>query len=146
MRPAILATLLLALGAEFAAAQVPVPGGPFPNAGPPLLLRLVGVIETAQDRARGKGFTVVPIGFYGSDARRWIGVEEARTFGGDQPLDGKDVLAIVAPFTPNFIVAGAESVVSRLRDAPAGSSVRVEGLVDLGSRTYLLRNVTVTGG
>ena len=66
---------------------------------------------------------------------------KARTSGGDQPLDGRDVLAAVAPVMPNLLVAGTRDVVARLRDAPDGSAVHVEGLVNLGSRTYELRRV-----
>jgi hypothetical protein len=127
--------LLLSAGA---AAQV---RAPLPNVGPPLLLQLEGVVEATPAAARGKGFGVTSFGFVGSDARRWLAVTKARTVGGDQPLDGKDVLALVAPFTPNFLVAGPEDLVAQLRDAPPGTAVRVEGLVDRGARTYYLRRV-----
>ena len=136
--------VVLLLACVGALAQLP-PSGPLPNVGPPLLLRLEGVIETTPEAARGKGFTVTSLGFLGSDARRWLAVNRARTVGGDNALDGKDVLALVAPFTPNLLVAGADEVVSRLRDAPPGSEILVEGLVDRGSRTYHLRRVE-TGG
>jgi len=122
-------------------AQIP----PLPNVGPPLLLRLDGVIEASADAARGKGFTVTSLGFLGTDARRWLGVTDARTVGGDNALDGKDVLALVAPFTPNLLVAGPEELLRQLRDAPPGSHVRVEGLVDRGSRTYYLRRIESGG-
>jgi len=116
--------------------------GPLPNVGPPLLLRLEGKIETSPDAARRTGFAVVSLGFPSDrSAQRWLGVTEARTFGGDQFLDGKDVLALVAPFSPNLLVVGPEKQVSALRDAPPGTDVRVEGLVDRGARTYYLRKV-----
>ncbi|HJQ84229.1 MAG TPA: hypothetical protein VKA21_09150 [Candidatus Binatia bacterium] len=111
--------------------------------GPPLLLRLEGVIEPTRAAAEGKGFAVVSLGFRGSDAQRWLAVTEARTVGGDHPLDGKDVLALVAPFTPNLLVTGSDDAVTRLRDAPADARVVVEGLVDQSARTYLLRRVDV---
>jgi hypothetical protein len=120
-----------------------VPAGERAPSGPaqPLLLRLEGVIATTADEARGKGFTVTSLGFAGDDAHRWLAVTEARTFGGDQSLDGKDVLALVDPFTPNFLVAGPTDLVARLRDLRPGTAVRIEGLVSRSSRTLYLRRV-----
>ena len=133
----------LAVTASAVAQHVP----PLP-AGPPLLLRLEGVIQLTKPAAERTGSTVASFAFAGAPARetRWLGVTKARTFGGDQPLDGKDVLAAVAPFTPNFLVVGPKELVARLRDAPAGTAVRVEGLVHRGSRTYLLRRVEHDAG
>jgi hypothetical protein len=133
--------LLIGLCASGLASAQRIPSGPFPSVGPPLLLRLEGTIEHSAEAARGKGFTVTSLGFLGSDARRWLAVTKARTFGGDQPLDGKDVLALVAPFTPNFLVTGPRPLLDRLLEAPPGTPVRIEGLVDRGSRTYQLRTV-----
>ena len=118
---------------------------PLPNVGPPLLLELEGTIEPTAARARDKGFAAASLGFAGSDVTRWLAVTKARTTGGDQPLDGKDVLAALAPFTPTLLVAGTPELVARLRDAPSGSTVRVEGLVDRGARTYYVRRVEVDG-
>ena len=125
-----------------AAQRVPGVAGPFPG-GPPLLLKLEGVIQTTNAAAQRTGFTVTSLAFAGgrTDEQRWLGVTKARTVGGDQPLDGKDVLAVVAPFTPNFLVVGPKELVARLRDAPPGTAVRVEGLVNRGARTYFLRRV-----
>ena len=64
-----------------------------------------------------------------------------RTVGGDQVLNGQDVLAAVAPFAPNLFVVGPDDLLARLRDAPPGTAVRVEGIVNRGSRTYFLRRV-----
>jgi hypothetical protein len=139
-RVPVVALALLAMAAGVAAQ-----GGarPLPNAGPPLLLKLEGVIQPSKAAATGIGFTVTSFAFLGgkSQTERWLGVTKARTVGGDQPLDGKDVLAVVAPFTPNFLVVGPKDLVAQLRDAPPGTAVRIEGLVNRGSRTYFLRRV-----
>ena len=118
---------LLAMAAVAAAQRVPGISGPFPG-GPPLLLKLEGVIQPTRAAAQRTGFTVTSLAFAGgsTDERRWLGVTKARTVGGDQPLDGKDVLAVVAPFTPNFLVVGAKDLVAQLRDAPPGTAVRVK--------------------
>jgi hypothetical protein len=145
MRSAI-ALVVCVLGSFWAAtasAGVGVPGPPFPNVRAPLLLRLEGVLERTPAAAREYGFTVVALGFLGTedDDRRWLGVTDARTFGGDQPLDGKDVLKAVAPFTPNLIVAGPRPMTDRVRSLPPGTRVVLEGLVDRAARTYYLRSV-----
>jgi len=49
---------------------------------------------------------------------------------------------VVAPFQPNLLVAGSADVVAELRDAPPGTSLTIEGLVDGDSRVYYLRSVT----
>jgi hypothetical protein len=120
---------------------------PLPNAGPPLILQLEGILQPTKDAARASGFDVASIGFLGQgrERDRWLGVTKARTIGGDHPLDGRDVLAIVAPFQPNLLVTGPPEVVARLSDAPSGSRVSLEGLVDRGARTYYLRAADVAG-
>ena len=137
--PLALLALVAAGGVLAARAGVEPPAAP----APPLILRLEGVIHHTKAGATGSGFTAVSLGFLGgtSDVQRWLGVTKARTLGGDQALNGKDVLALVAPYTPNFLVVGPEKVMERLRDAPAGTPVRVEGLVHRGSRTFYLRRV-----
>jgi len=146
-RLAIVALALLATAAGAAAQRAPGVPGPLPG-GPPLLLKLEGVIQPTEAAAKRTGFTVTSLAFLGAktEAQRWLGVTKARTVGGDQPLDGKDVLAVVAPFTPNFLVVGPEALVAQLRDAPPGTAVRIEGLVNGGSRTYFLRRVERDAG
>jgi hypothetical protein len=138
---AALVLIAFALGAGGLADAQRVPSGPVPSVAPPLLLRLEGVIEPSAEAARGKGFTITSLGFLGGDERRWLAVTKARTVGGDQPLDGKDVLALVDPFTPNFLVTGSRALLDRLLEAAPDTPVRIEGLVDRGSRTYQLRTV-----
>jgi hypothetical protein len=118
---------------------------PLPNVGPPLLLRLDGVIVPSKDAARGVGFAAVSFGFLGVEESgpHWLAVTDARTVGGDHPLLGKDVLDILAPFTPNLYIPGPPELAQRLRELAPGTPVRLEGLVDRGSRTYLLRQVEV---
>ncbi len=61
------------------------------------------------------------LAFAGKSAeQRWLGVTKVRTVGGDQVLNGQDVLAAVAPFAPNLFVVGPDDLLARLRDAPPG--------------------------
>ena len=139
--------LIAALVAGDAAWGVPVSPGPFPSGGP-IILRLEGVIEPTPDASkRAGGFTVASFAFLGdhSEESRWLSVTDARTVGTDIAVDGKDVLEAVAPFEPNLLVAGMADVVADMRDAPPGTALRVEGLVEPGSRIYYLRSVVSEG-
>jgi hypothetical protein len=113
--------------------------------GPLPLLRLEGVMQASATPRAEAAFTVASLGFLGdhADTRRWLGVTRARTVGGDQPLDGKDVLQSLSPFDPNLLVTGQPAMVGQLRDVPPGTKVEVEGLFDRGGRTFYLRRVTV---
>jgi len=116
---------------------------PTPNVGPPLLLRLEGIREPTRAAARQVGFTAVSYGFVGDGLRLWLAVNDARTVGGDQPINGKDVLEAASPYTPSFLVAGDPGLVGALRGSAIGAPLVIEGLVIRGSRTYLLRHVQV---
>ena len=137
--------LAAALAATLAAAPVATaqPRGAWPNISPPILLQLEGTIHDGAEAARKAGFTMLSVGFYGYDAQRYLGVDDARTVGPETALDGKDVLAEVAPLHPNLLVTGPPAMVRTLLDLPQGKRVRTEGLVMGGSRTYYLRSVEV---
>ena len=114
---------------------------PSPQLGPALLLRLDGIITTDRAVAEKAGYTVASFAFlgHGAEADRLLGVTEARTVGGDVAASGQDVLNAVAPFTPNFLASGSPAMVKALLALPDGTAVRIEGLVDRGSRTFLVR-------
>jgi hypothetical protein len=115
---------------------------PAPRLGPALLLRLDGVLTTNRADAEKAGFTATSFAFlgHGKDANRWLGVTDARTVGGDVPVLGKDVLDAVAPFDPSFIATGDPAQVKSLLALPPGTAIRIEGLVDRGSRTFMIRS------
>jgi hypothetical protein len=115
------------------------------NLGPPLILRLEGVLETTPEAARGAGIDVVSMQVLGGDDTRlrYLGATDARTIGGDNALFGKDVLAIVAPFAPNLLLTGPPAMLERIEQLPPHSHVVLEGLVNRGGRTYYLRKVEV---
>jgi hypothetical protein len=106
----------------------------------PIILRLLGHFAPDRERAQAEGVDAVMIAV--DDVQRWFAVDRARTIG-DHALDGRDVLALLAPTTPNLIAVGADDLRRRLRDAPPGTPVEIEGLVERGSHTYLLRRATV---
>jgi hypothetical protein len=129
--------IVLAAGRALAGVE---PG--LPNVGPPLILRLDGVITAQRERLPGT-FTVVSLGLLGGrhEVRRWLAVTTARTIGGDNALLGRDVIERVAPLEPNFLVVGPRALLARVRKAPPGTRLRLEGLVSVMSRTWMLRDV-----
>src|SRR3989442_15326885 len=112
-RFSIAVVALLATATGSAAQHVP----PFPATGPPLLLKLEGVIQPTKAAAERTGFTGTSLAFAGAPTgeQRWLRVTKARTGGGEQPLGGKDGRAGVAPFTPNFLVGGPRGRLAPLR-------------------------------
>jgi hypothetical protein len=106
-----------------------------------LLLRIEGVLQTTRAAATS-GFTVVSMRFLDGDGgARFLAVDDVRTIGGDQFVNGKDVLDALAPFDPNLLITGPPDRVAGLRKLAPGTIVRLEGLVDRGSRTFHLRDV-----
>ncbi len=148
MRLVLNTALVFFAAASVASAQRSGGLGPLQNAEQPLLLRLEGVIQPTKAAARRSGFTVTSLGFAHASAEdeRWLGVTKVRTVGGDQVLNGQDVLNAVAPFEPNLFVVGPDDLLAKLRDAPPGTAVRVEGIVTRSSRTYFLRRVEPGAG
>src|SRR5262249_18813469 len=114
--PAIIAIVLLILspGSARAGSVPPI------DLGPPLILRLDGALEATAQAARGPGIDVVSMRSLGGGdtTLRYLGASDARTIGGDHFLFGKDVLAMVAPFWPNFLLTGPPAMLDRIAQLP----------------------------
>ena len=107
----------------------------------PLILQLQGFFAADRVAAQARGADALIMRIGNDD--RWFSAVRARTVGGDQPLDGRDVIAMLAPIQPNLIARGARELCDRLASAAVGEAVDMEGLVDRGSHSYLLRTVRV---
>jgi len=107
----------------------------------PIILQLEGFFAADRASAQLRGADAVLVRVASSE--RWFSAVRARTVGGDQPLDGRDVLARLAPIQPNLNAVGARDLCERLAGATDGTPVAIEGLIDLGSHSYLLRSVGV---
>jgi hypothetical protein len=115
---------------------------PWPMVSPPILLRLEGGFHQTAEAARKEGFAVLSVGFEGREGvQRWFAVDDARTVGADTALDGKDVLADLAPLWPNMVITGPPAMVESVVRLPDGERVRMEALVRRGARTFYLRSV-----
>jgi hypothetical protein len=106
----------------------------------PLVLQLTGRFVPDRVHARAGGADALMIRV--ADRNRWFAAVLARTTG-DAPVSGRTVLDALAPIEPNLIARGPEDLANRLGDARDGATVRMEGIVDRGSRTYLLRTVEI---
>ena len=111
------------------------------NVGPPLQLRLEGSFAPDRAHALAGGSDAIRMTIGRHD--RWFAARVARTVGGDQPRSGRDVLNALAPFETSMHVVGSSDLVRRIDDAPEGVPMSVEGLVDIESRSYLLRAVVI---
>jgi hypothetical protein len=112
--------------------------------GKPLLLRLEGDLHANLAQAREKSPDVATLGFLDGDGgKKFLGIEKARTIGADQGTFAKDVLNDLKPFDPNLLLTGPGDLLERIRNAPVGTRVVLEGLLDRGQHTYLLRDVQV---
>jgi hypothetical protein len=110
----------------------------------PLILRLEGRFASDRGGALANGRDVLSIRI--ADRDRWLTVDRATTVSGDHPLNGRDVLNLLAPLQPNLIIVGTQSLRDRLATAADGVPVSLEGLVETGSRTLLLRDAQVKTG
>jgi hypothetical protein len=117
---------------------VPASAREFPVIPQPLVLRLRGRIAPERAAARAQSPDVV--GLRLGDQTRWLAVDEAVTVP-DHALSGRAVLNLLQPFQSTLVVAGARDLRARLAEASFGEILTVEGVVDRGSRTYLLRDV-----
>jgi len=105
----------------------------------PIILRLEGHFTADRATARVEGVDAIEIRV--GDVERWFAVDSARNMNAMVTVSGRAVLAALAPIQPTLTAVGDARLRQRLSDSPAGAAIRVEGLVDRGSRTYLLREV-----
>ena len=109
---------------------------------PPIVLRFEGSFAADRERARADGADAV--GMRIGENRRWFSARDVRTVGGDPGVSARTILNALAPYD-EILVVGDASLRQRLAEASPGTRVRVDGLIDAGARTYLLRDVVVVG-
>jgi hypothetical protein len=115
----------------------------FPVVPKPIILRLTGSFAPDRDAARAHSPDV--IGLRVGDDVRWLAIDRVDTVSGDPPLSGRAVLGMLAPLQSTLTAVGASGLRERLASTPMGASLTVEGLVDRGSQTLLLRDVRTDG-
>jgi hypothetical protein len=109
------------------------------------LLTVTGQVAGDEKAARQIGYDAISIGFTGqaADRRVWIGVVTARAWDGDA-FRGKEILDGLDPYNPSLIAAGKAAVLAKLQQAPVGSRIVIEGLIDPSARLYQVGSVKTT--
>ena len=109
------------------------------------VLTIHGTVAADRKAAEKIGYDAILIGFTGAppDAARWVGVVEAEAGGVDAFL-GKELLDQLDGYSPNLLAAGKPAALAPLRNAATGSRVVLSGVLDPGSRMFLVGNVKVT--
>jgi hypothetical protein len=133
----LLLAVLVALPTTRLWAQ-PAPGGTLPYT-------LEGVVAKNQAGAQEAGWFGISVGFVGDDKtpERWIGVTSFLDWNGD-PFLGRQVLRALMPNDPTLLFDGPPALLKQLKSAPAGSKVTARGMLNGGSRNFMVSGLTVT--
>jgi hypothetical protein len=132
------ASLLLAIAALWprAAAAQPIPLGTE-------IYTLEGIVAKDQADGREVGWFAISVGVVGDAApARWIGLTAFLDWRQD-PFAGRETIRRLLPADPTLLVAGPRDLVTRLQTAPPGSRLAARGMLNFGSRIYMLSAVTV---
>jgi hypothetical protein len=115
------------------------------SAGQPQLFTIEAVLAPDQAAADKVGYDPLSIGFAdgaaGGDVR-WIGVVAARSLQGDS-FQGRQVVESLLPRKPSLLASGPPEILSKLRAAPSGSRVVLQGILSPSTRNYMLSKVDV---
>jgi len=106
---------------------------------------LEGIMGKDQNAARDTGWFPISVGFVGNDKapERWIGVTAFITWDGD-PFVGRENLRRLLPDDPVLLFDGPPPMTKQIQQAPAGSRLKVRGMLNSQSRIFLISGVKVT--
>ena len=110
----------------------------------PQLFTIEAVVTADQATAEKVGYDSLSVAFPGGGKRRWLGVVGARSLGGDA-FQGKETVEGLQLKDPNLLASGPSELVAKLQDAPDGSRVVVQGILEPPTRNYMLGKVDVVG-
>ena len=114
------------------------------SVGQPQLFTIEAILAPDRATADKVGYDPLSIGFQGGTPGdvRWIGVVAARSLQGDS-FQGKQVVENLLAKTPNLLADGPAEIVSRLRAAPNGGRIVLQGILSPPTRIYMLDKVDV---
>jgi hypothetical protein len=122
-----------------------VPAGGVPPGGRPIVLRITGRLAPTHAAAAGTiAALALEVRGEPGPVRRWLGVTDARTLPRGDPIAGQDLVQALLPLGGRLRVSGPPALLARLRRAPVGSEVTLEGMGFSGDRNLLLTRVDVT--
>ena len=108
------------------------------------VLTIHGTVAADEKAAQKISYDAVAMGFSGApaDALTWIGVVAATAADGDA-FEGRNILAALDGYTPNLLASGKADLIAKIRNAPSGSRLVINGVLDPTSRSFLLTSVRV---
>ncbi len=116
-----------------------------PPGGRPIVLRITGRLAPTRAAATGTiAALALEVRGEPTPVRRWLGVTDARTLPRGDPIAGQDLVQALLPLGGRLRISGPPPLLARLRRAPVGSEVTLEGMGFSGDRNLLLTRVDVT--
>jgi len=108
------------------------------------LLTITGQVSADQKAAENVGYDAVSISFRGQPADKivWLGVVRAETWN-DDAFAGKTMVDNLDGYTPSFMADGKPALVTKIQQAAVGSRLVMQGMLDTGTRQYLVGTVQV---
>jgi len=131
--------LLLAIAATLprGAAAQPSPAGTE-------IFTLEGIVAKDQAGAREAGWFAISAGVIGAGApARWVGLTAFRDWRED-PFVGRETIRRLMPADPTLLITGPRDMVKQFQTAPPGSRLAARGMLNFGSRIYMLSAFTIT--
>jgi hypothetical protein len=114
------------------------------RAGHPIVLRIVGRLATSRATAPGT-IAALALEIRGDKPAtlRWLGVTDARTLPRENPVAGQNLAEALPPLGGRLRLFGPPALLARLRQAPVGSRVTIEGSGFAGDPNLLVTRVAV---
>ena len=109
------------------------------------MLSISGQVSADQKAANQYGYAGVSIAFENQSPDKvvWVGVVKAETWNQDE-FAGRQMIAEVQGYTPTMTAVGKQALVTKIREAPVGSRIVIEGIFDQGARNFQIGSVRVT--
>lgn len=115
---------------------------PFEMATEPYTLE--GIVAKDQASAGAQGWFPISVGVVGQDqTKRWIGLTAFKTWN-DDPFVGRQVIRDLMPADPTMLFVGPPELMKQFTGAPVGSRIVARGMLNTGSRNFMLSGVKVT--
>lgn len=108
------------------------------------LFTLEGIVAPNRTVARETGWFGISVGVVGDRApARWVGLTSFVDWRQD-PFVGRETIRRLLPADPTLLLTGPPDLVSRFQAAPPGARLSARGMLDFGSRIFMVSAVTVT--
>ncbi len=105
---------------------------------------LEAVVAKDQASAQESGWFAISVGVVGDDqTKRWLGLTSFKNWDED-PFVGRQAIRNLMPADPTMLFTGPPALVKKFTAAPVGSQIVARGMLNRGSRNFMLSGVQVT--